>query len=136
VTGRTANGLTRRLDETQVRCVVCEETLHFLPDSYPLAFHCENGHFWTVQDLLDEFMPLGKTPPPSALEYWQRVSRQFHDLAARAHQGGHTLVAADFQETAVRIDEWERALRRLLAAGAPASTCPEPKPGDAGPVSA
>jgi len=128
--------LTRRTEDTQVRCVVCEGPLYFLPDSYPLAFHCESGHFWTVQDLLDEFMPLGKTPPPSALEYWQRVARQFHELAARALQGRHTLVAADFQETAVRIDGWERALRRLLAAGSPEPTSSEPKPGDAGPSSA
>jgi hypothetical protein len=127
VTGRTGASLTRRTEDTQVRCVVCAGALYFLPDSYPLAFHCEDGHFWTVKDLLDEFMPLGKTPPPSALEYWQRVARQFHELAARAHQGRHPLVAADFKETAVRIDQWEQALRRLLAVSAPPPTGPEPK---------
>jgi hypothetical protein len=117
VTGRTATGPTTLPEVEQAHCVVCEGSLYFLPDSYPLAFHCNNGHFWTVQDLLDEFMSLGKTPPSSALEYWQRVSRRFHELAARAHQAQQTLVAADFQEAAVRIDQWEQALRRMLSVG-------------------
>ena len=100
--------------EVDVRCIACGGGLYFLPDSYPLVFHCELGHFLTIEDLLDEFLPLGKTPIAPDLEFWERGARMLHELAARALEGGHALNAADFQDTAGRIDRWVGQLRLLL----------------------
>jgi len=100
--------------EAEVCCIACGGPLYFLPHSYPLAFHCGNGHFLTVRDLLDEYLPRDKQPPPSALEFWGQKAILFHQLAARALQGGHALIAADFQETAGRIEQWIVQLRTLL----------------------
>ncbi len=100
--------------EAEVGCIACGKPLYFLPHSYPLAFHCENGHFLTVKDLLDEFLPGDRKPPAPALEFWGQKAVLFHQLAARALEQGHALIAADFQETAGRIDHWIVQLRTLL----------------------
>jgi hypothetical protein len=98
----------------KVGCIACSEPLYFLPDSYPLAFHCGNGHFLTVPDLLDGYLPQDRKAPMPALELWKQNAILFHRLAAQAMEGGHALVAADFQETAGRIDQWVAQLRTLL----------------------
>jgi hypothetical protein len=110
--------------EADVHCIACGSALYFLPDSYPLAFHCENGHFLTIQDLLDEFLPLGRAPDAPALEFWERNARLLHQLAAQALEQRHALNAADFQDSACRIDRWVAQLRMLL---------PKPPPEAAGP---
>ena len=98
----------------EARCIACDQALYFLPDSYPLCLHCENGHFWTVGDLLDQFAPANGSQDRSALQYWQEKGHLFHQLAARAFSDGHPLVASDFQDTAGRIDRWLGNLERLL----------------------
>jgi len=100
--------------EADVHCIACGSELYFLPDSYPLAFHCVEGHFLTIQDLLHEFLPLGKAPEVPNLEFWERSARLLHQLAARALELRHVLNAADFQEMAIRIDRWVAQLRTLL----------------------
>jgi len=100
--------------EAGVHCIACGDELYFLPDSYPLAFHCQSGHFLTIQDLLDEFLPLGKTPDSLDLEFWERSARLLHQLAARAMEERHALNAADFQDTADRITRWVAQLRLLV----------------------
>jgi hypothetical protein len=113
--GRTKLGGELLPRDAEVRCIACGDSIYFLPDSYPLAFHCENGHFLTVQDLLEEYLPAEKTPQPCALEYWESKSRLLQELARRALSGGYALIAADFQETAGRIDGWGKNLQKLLA---------------------
>jgi hypothetical protein len=100
--------------DVDVRCIACGDPLYFLPDSYPLVFHCGSGHFLTVQDLLDDSVPLGKGPRPAALEYWRGKSRLLQELAGHALSSGNALAAADLQETAERIVQWTRSLRKLL----------------------
>jgi hypothetical protein len=110
--------------EADVHCIACDGDLFFLPDCYPLTFHCENGHFLTIRDLLDEFLPLGKTPNAPALEFWERSARLLHQLAGRALEQRHALNAADFKESADRIDQWTRQLRMLLPGTAPPGRAP------------
>ena len=101
--------------ETDVRCIACGKSLFFLPDSYPLVFHCEDGHFLTIQDLLDEELPQGKTAPTAALEFWTRKAGHLRALAASSLGLGHAFIAADLQDTAGRIDQWVTQLKGLLA---------------------
>jgi hypothetical protein len=110
--------------EVDVHCIACGSGLYLLPDSYPLVFHCEQGHFLTIQDLLDEFLPLGRTPKTPDLEFWERGARMLHQLAARALEGGHALNAADFKDTAGRVDRWVAQLRLLLPRTAPGAGAP------------
>jgi hypothetical protein len=112
--------------EAEIRCLACGDSLYFLPDSYPLVFHCEGGHFLTIRDLLDEALPAGRAPLPDALTHWGHKAQVLHQLAARSLERGQILVAADFQETAGRIDQWIQQLRALLPHGAAPSPAPEP----------
>jgi hypothetical protein len=105
--------------EAEVHCIACGGELYFLPDAYPLAFHCVEGHFLTIQDLLHEFLPLGKAPEAPNLDFWERSARLLHQLAARSLELRHVLNAADFQDTANRIDRWVAQLRELLPKGGP-----------------
>ena len=105
--------------DVDVTCIACGGDLYFLPDSYPLAFHCVQGHFLTIQDLLHEFLPLGKAPAAPNLEFWERSARLLHQLAARSLELHHALNAADFQDTANRIDRWVSQLRVLLPKPSP-----------------
>ena len=111
--------------EADVHCIACGSDLYFLPDSYPLAFHCMNGHYLTIQDLLDQFLPLTRAPSIPTLEVWERGARVLHELAAQSLQQRHALNAADFQETAGRIDRWVAQLRLLLP-----KTASSPSPQD------
>ena len=101
--------------EVEVRCIACGRPLSFLPDSYPLVFHCGTGHFWTIQDLLDEELPQGKGTPMAAVEFWARKAGHLRGLAASSLGRGHAFIAADLQDTARRIDQWVTQLRGLLA---------------------
>ena len=100
--------------EAEVHCIACGNPLSFLPDSYPLAFHCEGGHWLTMQDLLDEGFPRPEGAPAAALTFWARQALLLHRLAGQALERGHAFIAADFQETAGRIDNWVAQLRTLL----------------------
>jgi len=129
--GKTKWGGVPLPKDAEVRCIACGNPLYFFPDCYPLAFHCEDGHFQTVRDLLDELLPLRKAPQPTALEHWRRKSLLLEELAGRALTGGHALAAADLLETADRITCWVHSLRKLLdphrahpAAGREAPTAP------------
>jgi len=122
------NKLGGDLLEAEVRCIACGDSLYFLPHSYPLVFHCENGHFLTIRDLLDDVVPTGSTPLPSALTYWGQKALLLHQLAARSLERGQVLVAADFQETAGRIDQWIAQLKALLPRAEPAPTPKPPEP--------
>ena len=92
--------------------MLCDRTLYFLSDSYPLAFRCEMGHFLTLTDLLQDALT---DPPARALEQWPRRARLLRQLAARSSERGHTFAAADFQEAANRIDRWVQSLRRMIS---------------------
>jgi hypothetical protein len=126
--GRPKSGGIPLPEDADVCCIACGEPLYFLPDSYPLVFHCEGGHFLTVRDLLDESLPLAKKPRRPALECWRRKSLLFEDLAGQALLGGHALVAADLQETAGLIDMWAASLIKLLGPDAPSASPAEAFP--------
>lgn len=98
----------------EVGCIACGQSLHLLPDSYPLVFHCQAGHFMTVQDLLEELLPMGRAPQPSAVEYWSRTSLFIEELAARALECGHVRLASDLEEAADRLCYWTESLKTLL----------------------
>lgn len=96
-------------------CVVCRGSLTLLPDFYPLAFHCEKGHFLTLTDLLDAFLSHGFATAGSTMECWQSKAVLLREFSARALKNGHTFMAADLQEAAQRVDNWVGKLRTLLA---------------------
>src|SRR5438045_405823 len=109
-----------RARRNEVDCIACGGSLYFLPDSYPLAFTCRKGHFMTLKDILDKLLLPGEAPSESALQCWEGKAMLLHRLAARALKAGHAFTAADFQETANRVDEWVAKLRVLLPRQAPA----------------
>lgn len=111
----TALGSELLTEEPEVCCIACSKALYFFPDFYPLSFYCVGGHFQTIEDLLDESLSAEKTLRPSTLEYWRRKALVLHDLARRALSSGHTLVAADLQDAAHRIDGWVANLQKLQA---------------------
>jgi hypothetical protein len=97
-----------------ITCVACGGNLTFLPYGYPFAFGCGQGHFLTLQALLDVFLPQARHPELSTLECWERKALLLRLLAQRALEVGHVFTAADFQEVAVRIDHWVATLRRMI----------------------
>jgi hypothetical protein len=103
----------------RIDCNACGGTLYYFPDSYPLAFHCESGHFFTVRDLLDELLAHGRNAPTSTLQSWRGNAMLLRQMAGRALEGGHAFAAADLQETAHRIDLWVAKLQVLLPGGTP-----------------
>ena len=102
-------GRTLLLD---VHCITCDRAVYFWPDSYPLAFHCEKGHFLTLSDLLNDALA---DPPAPALELWPKRSSLLRRLASQSLERGHAFAAADFQEAANRVDRWVQNLRALLS---------------------
>jgi CheY-like chemotaxis protein len=111
--GRGSGGkpLFRRGD---VRCLACGGFLHFLADSYPLAFRCQSGHSLTLQDLIDALLLPENVPSESTLSWWEGKSQFLRRLAGRALKCGHPLAAADLQEAAVRLDHWTSRLGALM----------------------
>ncbi len=101
-------------EDGSVSCIACGGRLSFLPYAYPFTFGCDQGHFLTLQALLDVFLPQEQAPEVSALECWERKSKLMRHLAKRALEIGHVLTAADFQEVAVRIDHWVSTLRSMM----------------------
>jgi hypothetical protein len=101
-------------EDGSVSCIACGGRLTFLPYAYPFTFGCDQGHFLTLQALLDVFLPQEQVAGSSALECWDRKSQLMRHLAKRALEVGHVLTAADFQEVAVRIDHWVSTLRGML----------------------
>lgn len=101
-------------EDGSVSCIACGGRLSFLPYAYPFTFGCDQGHFLTLQALLDVFLPQEQLPEMSALECWERKSKLMRHLAKRALEVGHVLTAADFQEVAVRIDHWVATLRSMM----------------------
>ena len=103
--------LFRRAD---IRCIACGGFLYFMPDSYPLAFQCQSGHFLTLKDLLDALLLPEDAPSEGTANDWGGKALLLHRLAGRALKNGHPLAAADFQEAALRVDQWVSKLRRLV----------------------
>jgi hypothetical protein len=101
-------------EDGSVSCIACGGRLSFLPYAYPFTFGCEQGHFLTLQTLLDVFLRQEQFQEISALECWERKSKLMRHLAKRALEIGHVLTAADFQEVAVRIDHWVSTLRSRM----------------------
>lgn len=95
-------------------CIACSSPLYFIPDSYPLSFHCRNGHYLTLTDLLDDLLSTRKKHTPSTLDCWRARACLLHELAKRALQSGHAFAAADYQDAANRLDQWVTKLRALL----------------------
>jgi hypothetical protein len=102
-----------------LKCIACNHPVTFRPDAYPLAFHCKNGHIFTLTDLLNELPPRGTAPLASTLKGWEERVFQLHELAGTALQGGYAFHAADLQEAANRIDQWLSKLQSLLSKGGP-----------------
>jgi hypothetical protein len=118
--------------DTEVHCISCGGALFFLPDAYPLAFHCDQGHFQTIRELLDGSSLQGHRPPAGALEYWGAKSVLLYQMAASALEQGHVFLAADFQETADRIDLWVSFLKEQPRTSPPVLPRSEPaaQPGE------
>lgn len=120
LTPRTLNGPERapvsspRAEERPIHCVVCGGSLTFLPYAYPFAFGCPQGHFLTLQALLDVNLSQTRHPELSPLECWEHKAILLRHLAQRALEVGHVFTAADFQEVAVRIDHWVATLRNMI----------------------
>jgi hypothetical protein len=104
-------------------CNVCEGSLFFLPDAYPLVFRCPNGHFLTLGDLLDRLLSPDAASSAWTGGGWPESAQLLHQLAARALQCGHAFAAADFQDAATRIDRWVETLQSLSPrSGGPLAT--------------
>src|SRR5689334_10236831 len=93
-------GVNPLSQDRSVNCTVCGGDLNFLPYAYPFTFGCSQGHFVTLQGLLDVLLPQEQLPEPSALECWERKAFLLRQLAQRALEVGHVFTAADFQEVA------------------------------------
>jgi hypothetical protein len=102
-----------------VGCIACDTQLYFLPDSYPLVFHCGNGHCFTITDLLDDPHLLDRMSRGSTVKCWEGKAYLLHDLAGRALRNGNAFTAADFQEAAGRFDNWVAQLRALSSPPVP-----------------
>jgi len=107
-------GLGPLNQDGSVNCTACGGDLLFLPYAYPFTFGCKQGHFVTLQALLDVLLPQDQLPEPSALECWERKAYLLRQLAQRALEVGHVFTAADFQEVADRIEHWVSTLRNML----------------------
>ena len=107
-------GLNPLSQDSSVNCTTCGGDLNFLPYAYPFTFSCSQGHFVTLQALLDVLLPQDQLPEPSALECWERKASLLRLLAQRALEVGHVFTAADFQEVADRIEHWVSTLRNML----------------------
>ena len=103
-----------------VGCMACGRPLRLLPDSYPLVFRCDAVHFMTAQDLLEELLPMGRAPQPSAVEEWSRKARLVGALAATAFGCGHLRLAVELGEAADHLGQWARSLDNLLNSAQPA----------------
>lgn len=100
--------------DSSVNCTDCGGDLNFLPYAFPFTFSCSQGHFVTLQALLDVLLPQDQLPEPSALECWDRKAFLLRQLAQRALEVGHVFTAADLQEVADRIEHWVSTLRNML----------------------
>jgi hypothetical protein len=105
-------------------CRTCARPLELFPDSRPILFHCEEAHFFTVADLLEELIPRDLKQLAVALRAWEERALALYRLAGRALANGHVFVAADLQEAGRRIEERARSLRPLLP-----SVVAKPSPG-------
>lgn len=101
-------------EDGSVTCIACGGPLSFLAYSHPFTFSCPQGHFLTLQALLDVFLPQEQVPEPSALQCWERKAALLRSLAQRALEVGHVFTAADLQDAASRIDYWVATLRRMI----------------------
>lgn len=95
-------------------CSLCDQTLHVLPDSNPLFFHCESNHYFTLTDLLNTHLPDGTAETPT-LDLWADRARALSRLATHALANKQVLMAADLLEAARRIDQRLRDLRDALS---------------------
>jgi hypothetical protein len=85
------------------------------PDADPLAFRCAGGHSLTLDALLHDALLRGDQSPASAFELWPQKVILLQRLARQALALGKTLVAAELQDSANRIDQWVSNLRVLLS---------------------
>lgn len=97
-------------------CSICDLPLYLPLHRAPIHFCCENGHLFTVQDLLRRWFPEHRPPSPLALRTWARWVRLFGELARGALTFGHVLMAADLQEVILKVAD------RLQTVSMPPST--------------
>jgi len=111
-----------------VACITCDHPLSFIPNCYPLVFRCENGHRFSLEQLLEVELPgaafFRDGLPWSTLRNWEQRARLFHSLSGCAMRNGNPLVAADFKEAANRFEGWISSLGMLLARRYPAAASP------------
>jgi len=84
-------------------CSLCELPLYLPLHQAPIHFRCENGHLFTVQDLLRRWFPDHRPPSPLALRTWAKWVRLFGELARGALSFGNVLMAADLQEVILSV---------------------------------
>jgi len=94
-------------------CCVCGQPLALLPDCRPLLFHCGNGHWTSIEGLLRNCLPEGRSRSARDLDTWELRAEVLTELAHQALSNGHALTAADLQEAARLIEDRVRDLRSL-----------------------
>ena len=99
----------------EISCQACQEPLALVPDSQPLLFHCDEGHYFTLGELLDGIHARGLVQLVAELRTWRKRALEFYRLAGWALSNGHAFAAADLQEAGRRIDERIVALGTVVA---------------------
>jgi len=85
--------------------------LFLLLQETPIHFRCENGHLFTVQELLRRWFPEDRPPSPLALRTWAKWVRLFGELARGALTFGHVLMAADLQDAILHVADRLQTVR-------------------------
>src|SRR5687767_1525901 len=115
--GSEVGGLTLSSCEPgEITCHACLEALALVPDSRPLLFHCAEGHYYTLSQLLDGIHARGLVQLVAELRTWRKRAIEFYRLAGWALSNGHAFAAADLQDAGRRIDERIVTLGSALAA--------------------
>jgi len=100
--------------------MICELPLYLPLHQAPIHFRCENGHRFTVRDLLHRWFPDHRPPSPLALRTWAKWVRLFGELARGALTFGHVLMAADLQEVILSVAD-----RLQIVSSPPSPRCPD-----------
>ena len=81
-----------------------------------LFFHCEQGHYLSIRDLLGEGFTADLEPSPETLRLWDDCERGLVDLARGALDEGQHLIAVKLQQAAIEIQQRLLTLHRQALA--------------------
>lgn len=100
-----------------VSCRKCHSPLRL--NFHPLLLRCEHDHLQTLEEALHHDLREGDCErgviPWSMIRVWEHQARKLHELSGCAYVNGDSLVAADFQEAAHRIEDWMASLSTVMA---------------------